>query len=190
MRKMTSEWATQSAAGRKIRSTVFALVALVFAGAAVGAEQDAAAKVVPAPPGFTLAAPEHPAMAEKKGSAKSGAAARKPPAKPRKLVDINSASRDQLKALPGIDDKQADRIIEGRPYKSKAELATRGVLPMGGYISLKRSIVALQKETVTSEKPRKAGAPAKKAQVSAKKADDPAKKADEATTKADATPKK
>ena len=107
----------------------------------------------------------------------------------RQTITIEGMWADWQKEHKKINDL-ADRIIEGRPYKNKAGLATRGVLPMGGYISLKRSIVALQKETVTSEKPRKAGAPAKKAQASAKKADAPAKKADEATTKADGAPKK
>lgn len=66
------------------------------------------------------------------------------PAAPVKLVDINSASRTQLKTLPGIDDAQADKIIAGRPYLSKADLATKNVLPTGIYISLKDRVIAKQ----------------------------------------------
>jgi DNA uptake protein ComE-like DNA-binding protein len=65
-------------------------------------------------------------------------------AAPVALVDINSASRAQLKTLPGIGDKEADRIVAGRPYLSKADLASKGVLPTGVYLSLKNRIIARQ----------------------------------------------
>ena len=64
---------------------------------------------------------------------------------PAKLVDINSASRAQLKSLPGIGDAEAARIVSGRPYLSKADLATKGVIPEGVYLSLKGRIIAIQK---------------------------------------------
>ena len=62
------------------------------------------------------------------------------------LVDINSASPAQLKALPGIGDTEAGRIIAGRPYLSKADLASKQVLPTGVYLSLKDRIIARQKQ--------------------------------------------
>jgi competence protein ComEA len=55
-------------------------------------------------------------------------------------IDINSASRAQLKTLPGIGDADAGKIIAGRPYKTKAELATRNIIPEGVYISIKYRI--------------------------------------------------
>jgi DNA uptake protein ComE-like DNA-binding protein len=69
------------------------------------------------------------------------ATASKPPAP----IDINSASHAQLKTLPGIGDVEADRIISGRPYLSKAELATRDAIPTGVYLSLKDRVIAKQK---------------------------------------------
>jgi DNA uptake protein ComE-like DNA-binding protein len=60
-------------------------------------------------------------------------------------IDVNSASRAQLKTLPGIGDVEADRVISGRPYFSKADLATREVLPEGLYFALKSRIIATQK---------------------------------------------
>lgn len=60
-------------------------------------------------------------------------------------VDINSASREQLKTLPGIGDAEADRIIANRPYLTKAKLAVDKVLPMATYWGLKGRIVAVQK---------------------------------------------
>ena len=71
---------------------------------------------------------------------------KKAPAAPVALVDINSASRAQLKMLPGIGDDEATRIIAGRPYLSKADLATRNVIPTGLYLSLKRQIIAIQRQ--------------------------------------------
>ena len=74
-------------------------------------------------------------------SAKAG----KPAAKVN-LVDINSASKAQLKKLPGINDAEADKIIAGRPYGSKAHLTTRGIVPRGVYENLKTLVIAKQKQ--------------------------------------------
>jgi competence protein ComEA len=62
-----------------------------------------------------------------------------------KLVDINSASKAELKKLTGIDDARADKIIAGRPYLSKAHLVTRNVIPHGIYEQIKKQIIAVQK---------------------------------------------
>jgi competence protein ComEA len=78
-------------------------------------------------------------------AASTGKKAHPPAAKQPAPIDINSANRDQLKTLPGIGDVEADRIISGRPYHSKADLAERGVIPTGVYVSLKGRIIAKQK---------------------------------------------
>lgn len=78
----------------------------------------------------------------------SGAHAAAPkvaPATAPKLVDINSASRRELKTLPGIADAEANRIVAGRPYLSKADLVTTNVIPAGTYLSIKRHIIAKPK---------------------------------------------
>jgi len=64
-----------------------------------------------------------------------------------KLVDINSASKQELKTLPGISDAEADKIIAGRPYRTKAHLVTHNILPLGAYENLKKLVIAKQKET-------------------------------------------
>lgn len=62
-----------------------------------------------------------------------------------KPVDINSASRTELKTLPGIGDAEAERIVAARPYPSKAKLAADKVLSPEAYAALKGRIVAVQK---------------------------------------------
>jgi competence protein ComEA len=61
-------------------------------------------------------------------------------------VDINSATLDELKSVPGIGDAYANKIIAGRPYKSKSQLKSKGVLPEGVYDKVKDNIIAKQKK--------------------------------------------
>lgn len=61
-----------------------------------------------------------------------------------KTVDINGATKKELKTLPGIGDAEADKIIAGRPYGSKAWLVTRNVIPAATYEELKTRIMAKQ----------------------------------------------
>lgn len=74
-------------------------------------------------------------------AAKSVSAASTPSksAKP-KLVDLNHASKGELKSLPGISDAMASKIIAGRPYNSKAAIVTDGIVPAGIFLVIKARI--------------------------------------------------
>lgn len=58
------------------------------------------------------------------------------------LLDINTATPAQLKALPGMGDAYVARVIAGRPYTAKNQLTTRGILPADEYEKIKPLIIA------------------------------------------------
>lgn len=60
-------------------------------------------------------------------------------------LDLNTATAEQLKALPGIDEAYAEKIIKGRPYAQKDELVQKNILSRDRYERIKYKIVAKQK---------------------------------------------
>lgn len=113
---------------RKKWISLAAALALLAGAAQAGAAATQDAKATPVPSA---------------SAAQGKAPTAKPPATAkRKLVNLNAASRHELKRLPGGSDEEAARIIAGRPYNSKAFLVTNQVISEGRYAAIKAWVVA------------------------------------------------
>jgi DNA uptake protein ComE-like DNA-binding protein len=61
------------------------------------------------------------------------------------ILDINSAAKEDLDALPQIGSARADAIIKNRPYRAKTDLVTKKIIPQNAYDAIKDRIIAHQK---------------------------------------------
>ena len=113
------------------KKSLFAIV--LIAGSAFAAPCFAQA-VQPAAPGKTA-----PLLAPKPAQPKAA------PAAPAKLIDINSASEEELRSLKGVGDARAAAIVKGRPYKGKDDLVQKNILPQAVYDKIKDKFIAKQK---------------------------------------------
>lgn len=114
-----------------------ALAAVLAAGPALA--QTPAPATPAARPAPTVPAPAAPAAPKAPEAPKAA-----PSAKPA-LIDLNSASKEELETLKGIGAARSEAIIKGRPYRGKDELLSKKIVPSNVYDDIKDKVIARQK---------------------------------------------
>lgn len=125
-----------------MRHEIFKVTAIFLALLLGGGNSSAAEPGAPAAKSTAQAAQAKPATGGAQVAKQQGKQGSKA-----KLVDINSASKKELKTLPGIGDAEAARIIAGRPYGSKVWLVSHNILPADKFPAIRDLVIARQKGT-------------------------------------------
>ena len=110
------------------------ILAVCLCAAAAFATPSFAQAVQPAAPGKASPAPAAKPTAPKPATISA----------PAQLIDINTATEEELRALKGVGDVRAAAIIKNRPYKGKDELVQKKIISPAVYAAIKDKIIAKQ----------------------------------------------
>ena len=133
---------------RTLSSLTFAALALTLAASLAFADGTTA----PASSAPATSAPATSAPAKTTAPAKAKAATTKATTKAattakaaaKQMLDVNSATKEELAGLPGVGDVTADKIIAGRPYKMKSDLVKNKIVTASQYAKIRGLVVAKQ----------------------------------------------
>lgn len=114
-----------------MRKNIFKVIAIIVSLSFIATVGFAADPKAPAKPTLPVQ-PKVEKAADKKAEAKAA------------LIDINTATKAELTAIPGIGDAFSQKIIDGRPYAKKDQLKSRKIIPAATYDKIKDKIIAKQ----------------------------------------------